>query len=114
MDGLEAGTLLGLICDYGSVSRDKVGKIDLKGAYSFFEIGKDYTNQVMKGFEGVELRGRKVRLEMTGGRREKSSSGSGSRSGRGDRGGRGDGKKRNFSDKKRDGSWGGNKGRKRY
>jgi len=42
-----------------------IGKIDLKGAYSFFEIEKEFTDQVMKGFEGVELRGRKVRLEMT-------------------------------------------------
>jgi len=109
MDGLEAGTLLGLICDYGSVSRDKVGKIDLKGAYSFFEIGKEFTSQVMKGFEGVELRGRKVRLEMTGGRRPEKSGGD-----RPDRGGRSGGKKRNFSDKKREGSWGGSKGRKRY
>jgi len=109
MDGLEAGTLLGLICDYGSVSRDKVGKIDLKGAYSFFEIGKEFTSQVMKGFEGVELRGRKVRLEMTGGRRPEKSGGD-----RPDRGGRSGGKKRNFSDKKREGSWGGSKGRKRF
>src|SRR6267154_294626 len=109
MDGLETGTLLGLICDYGDVSKDKIGKIDLKGAYSFFEIGKEFTNQVMKGFEGVEVRGRKVRLEMTGGRRPESSDGD-----RGDRGGRPEGRKRSFTDKKREGSWGGSKGRKRY
>src|SRR6267154_488288 len=109
MDGLETGTLLGLICDYGDVSKDKIGKIDLKGAYSFFEIGKEFTNQVMKGFEGVEVRGRKVRLEMTGGRRPEKSGGD-----RPDRGSRDGGRKRNFSDKKREGSWGGNKGRKRY
>lgn len=108
MDGLETGTLLGLICDYGDVSKDKIGKIDLKGAYSFFEIGKEFTNQVLKGFEGVEVRGRKVRLEMTGGRRPEKSG-----SDRGDRGGRSEGRKRTFSDKKREGSWGG-KGRKRY
>jgi ATP-dependent RNA helicase DeaD len=105
MDGLETGTLLGLICDYGDIGKDKVGKIDLKGAYSFFEVGKEYTSQVMKGFEGVEVRGRKVRLEMTGGRRPEKSSG-------GD-GGRGDGRKRRFSEKKRESSWGG-KGRNRY
>jgi ATP-dependent RNA helicase DeaD len=112
MDGLETGTLLGLICDYGDVSKDKIGKIDLKGAYSFFEIGKEFTNQVMKGFEGVEVRGRKVRLEMTGGRRPEKSGGD--RGDRGDRGGRPEGRKRTFSDKKREGSWGGSKGRKRY
>lgn len=65
MDGLEKGNLLELICDFGEVKSAAIGKIDLLGAYSFFEIEKEFTEQVMKGFEGVELRGRKVRLEMT-------------------------------------------------
>jgi len=71
MDGLEKGDLLGLICDYGDIDKSKIGKIDLKGAYSFFELEKDITQKVFQGFEGVEVRGRKVRLEMTGERREK-------------------------------------------
>lgn len=104
MDGLEKGTLLAMICDYGDVRKDKVGKIDLKGAYSFFEVEKEFTDQIMKGFEGIELRGRKVRLEMTGARREKHS----------DNGGGGE-KKRRFSGKKREKFWGGKKkSSKRY
>ncbi|MBI1769973.1 MAG: DEAD/DEAH box helicase [Bacteroidetes bacterium] len=104
MDGLEKGTLLAMICDYGDVRKDKVGKIDLKGAYSFFEVEKEFTDQIMKGFEGVEVRGRKVRLEMTGGRRERSSDN-----------GDGGGKKRRFSGKKREEFWGGKKkSSKRY
>jgi ATP-dependent RNA helicase DeaD len=71
MDGLEKGNLIELICDFGEVTGTAIGKIDLKGAYSFFEIQKDKTAQVMKGFEGVELRGRKVRLEMTEPHKEK-------------------------------------------
>jgi len=71
MDGLEKGNLLELICDFGEVKGTAIGKIDLKGAYSFFEIEKEFTDQVMKGFEGVELRGRKVRLEMTEANKEK-------------------------------------------
>jgi ATP-dependent RNA helicase DeaD len=78
MDGLDKGTLLGLILDFTEVKKDKIGKIDLKGAYSFFEVEKDATADVMKAFEGVELRGRKVRLELTNGeqgaRRERESS----------------------------------------
>lgn len=65
MDGLEKGSLLDLICDFGEVDKKVIGKIDLKGAYSFFEIEKGVTEQVMKNFEGVEVRGRKVRLELT-------------------------------------------------
>jgi ATP-dependent RNA helicase DeaD len=71
MDGLEKGNLLELICDFGEVTSAAIGKIDLKGAYSFFEIEKDKTEKVMKGFEGVELRGRKVRLELTEPHKEK-------------------------------------------
>jgi len=68
MDGLETGALLDLICDFGKVNKDKVGKIDLKGAYSFFEIAPEHVEAVIDGFDGVEVRGRKVRLEVTGGR----------------------------------------------
>jgi Superfamily II DNA and RNA helicases len=71
MDGLDTGSLLGLICDFGEIDKGKIGKIDIKGAYSFFEVEKDATKKVMDGFDGVEVRGRKVRLEMTGEKREK-------------------------------------------
>ncbi len=95
MDGLETGDLLGLICDYGEIEKGKIGKIDLKGAFSFFELEKDVTEQVMKGFEGVEVRGRKVRLEMTGERREgggeRRERSGGERSGGGGRSGGGEG-----------------------
>lgn len=107
MDGLEKGNLLGLICDYGEIDKGKIGKIDLKGAYSFFEIEKGYADQVMKGFEGVEVRGRKVRLEMTGAKRDKFDGDGGER-------------KRKFSNNKREQFWGkkekswGGKGKKKY
>lgn len=71
MDGVDKGSLLGLICDFGEVSKGQVGKIDIKGAYSFFEIDKTVTDQVMKGFEGVEVRGRAVRLEISAPHKEK-------------------------------------------
>ena len=83
MDGLDKGSLLGLICDFAEIKKDKIGKIDLLGAYSFFEVEKDVTAQVMTGFEGVELRGRKIRLELTGPHKEK------------------------YSDKKKEKFWGG-------
>jgi ATP-dependent RNA helicase DeaD len=121
MDGLEKGSLLDLICDFGEVKKDAVGKIDLKGAYSFFEIEKKFTEQLIKGFEDIELRGRKVRLEMTTPHKEKYSEkkkerfyGSKSKSsagGSGSRGGsRGDSRGSSRSD-----SRGGDRGRsKRY
>jgi ATP-dependent RNA helicase DeaD len=120
MDDLEKGTLLGLICDFGEVTREAVGKIDLKGAYSFFEVDKKYTEQIMKGFEGVEVRGRKVRLELSGPHKEKYSEKKKERfygakksegSGRSERYGRGDKAGKN----ERSGSGRGDRaGRKRY
>ncbi|MBX2940776.1 MAG: DEAD/DEAH box helicase [Cyclobacteriaceae bacterium] len=65
MDGLDKGSLLGLICDFGEVNKDHIGKIEIKGAYSFFEVTKKETEQVFRGFEDVEVRGRAVRLELT-------------------------------------------------
>ena len=96
MDGLDPGALLGLICDFGEVNKTQVGKIDLKGAYSFVEIDKAFTQKVMQGFDGVEVRGRKVRLELTGAPRERESGPSNS-------GERGERKERSWGGKKSSG-----------
>jgi ATP-dependent RNA helicase DeaD len=90
MDGLDAGKMLGMICDRAKVSREVVGRIDLKGAYSFFEVEKEFTNAIREHLHGFEYKGRMVRIEITsesggdGGRGGKSRG----RSDRGDRGGR--------------------------
>jgi ATP-dependent RNA helicase DeaD len=87
MDGLDPGKLLALICDRGKVTRDQIGKIDLKGAYSFFEVDKDYTQGVRDLIHGFEYKGRMVRIEVTEGRestgapRERRSSSSSSSAG---------------------------------
>lgn len=65
MDGLDAGKLLGMICDRCNISRQKIGKIDLKGAYSFFEIDKDFTDTVRDHLHGFDYKGRIVRIEVT-------------------------------------------------
>lgn len=67
MDGLDAGKLLALICDRANVGRERIGKIDLKGAYSFFETDKDYTRTIRDHLHGFDYRGRMVRIETTGG-----------------------------------------------
>jgi ATP-dependent RNA helicase DeaD len=99
MDELDVPTLLELLDDCCGITKKNVGKIDLKGAYSFFEIDKEKSADVIKGFQGMEFAGRVVRVELTeqgggggrsrdrsegsnrteGGSRERSGSGSGSR-----------------------------------
>ena len=87
MDGLDAGKLLAVICDRARISREKIGKIDLKGAYSFFEVDKDFTDMVREHLHGFEYKGRIVRIEVTEDR-DQSSSPKASRGGKskGDRG----------------------------
>jgi ATP-dependent RNA helicase DeaD len=65
MDGLDAGKLLGLICDRANVSRDIIGRIDLKGAYSFFEVESGHTDVIKDNLHGFEFKGRVVRIEIT-------------------------------------------------
>lgn len=111
MDGLDAGKLLAMICDRSNISRDKVGKIDLKGAYSFFEVDKDFSGVVRDHLHGFEFKGRMVRIEVTDTRgataRRSSSSTSSSSSSRSYSGGsRGDSKSRGRDrDKKKSGKW---------
>jgi ATP-dependent RNA helicase DeaD len=66
MDGMEKGDLLELIDDVTGVSGKAIGKIELKGAYSFFEAEKDKVDEILNGFKDVEYSGRQVRVELTG------------------------------------------------
>jgi ATP-dependent RNA helicase DeaD len=66
MDGLDKGRLLSLICDRSGIKSKEIGKIDVKGAYSFFEVDKPSTAIVREHLHGFEYRGRIVRLEITG------------------------------------------------
>lgn len=73
MDGLDAGKLLAMICDRADISRDHVGRIDLKGAYSFFEVDKSLTEKIKDNLHGFEYKGRVVRIEVTESKNESGS-----------------------------------------
>jgi ATP-dependent RNA helicase DeaD len=66
MDGLEKGDLLELIDDVSGVDGKAIGKIELKGAYSFFEAEKEKVDDIINGFKDIEYKGRQVRVELTG------------------------------------------------
>lgn len=65
MDGLEKGDLLAFIDEACGVDGRNIGRIELKGAYSFFEVEKDKTDAILNGFKGVDFKGRQVRVEIT-------------------------------------------------
>jgi ATP-dependent RNA helicase DeaD len=66
MDGLDKGRLLSLVCDRSGVKGKDIGKIDVKGAYSFFEVDSTVSEAVRQHLHGFEYKGRIVRIELTG------------------------------------------------
>src|SRR3569833_1789051 len=66
VDGFTRGDLLGYICNTTKISGKTVGKIDVKGVYSFFEVSNDDVAKVQNGFKGVVFLGRDVRIEISG------------------------------------------------
>ncbi len=65
MDGLDKSKMLELIDEHTGLEKKDIGTIDLKGAYSFFEVEKHQADKVVKGFKAIELQGRQVRVEIT-------------------------------------------------
>lgn len=97
MDGLDKSSILELIDECCGIGKKHIGKIELKGAYSFFEVDKSKADDILKGFEGVEFRNRAVRVELTGNKPPSSgrSSSSSRNQGNYSRRSRGDNKKAN-------------------
>ena len=65
MDGLDKAKMLELIDELTGLGQKDIGKIDLKGAYSFFEVEKEMADNVVNGFKGAEYQTRQVRVEIT-------------------------------------------------
>jgi ATP-dependent RNA helicase DeaD len=75
VDGFSRGDLLGYICNTAKISGKTVGKIDVKGVYSFFEVPNEDQEKVMNGFKGADFQGRDVRIEISGDSRNESRGG---------------------------------------
>ena len=77
MDGLDKSKMLELIDEHSGLEKKDIGTIDLKGAYSFFEVEKNLADKVVKGFASVVYQ---VRVEITDSKSSGPSSSSSSRS----------------------------------
>lgn len=98
VDDFSRGDLLSFLCNNGHINGRSVGKIDLKGVFSFVEIQNSSVDTFLREFKDVRHNGREVRVEMSG---EPARS-----SGREERG--------NRSERRRDrdgGNWGGSERR---
>ncbi|SFC27786.1 ATP-dependent RNA helicase DeaD [Parapedobacter composti] len=63
VDDFTRGDILGYICNTSNISGKAIGKIDLKGVYTFFEVENAWVDKVFKGFQDVDYNGRSVRIE---------------------------------------------------
>jgi len=88
VDEFSRGDMLGFICNNAKISGKSIGKIDLKGVFTFFEVQDEEVEKVFSGFQNVDFNGRNVRIEVSG---EARTEGGGGRSRGGDRGGRREG-----------------------
>ncbi|GGG95213.1 DEAD/DEAH box helicase [Parapedobacter pyrenivorans] len=109
VDDFTRGDILGYICNTTRISGKAIGKIDLKGVYTFFEVENTSVDKVFSGFQNIDFNGRTVRVENAGeghseGRGEKR--GRSFRNGGGESGGRrrrdGGGGFREFSGRRRE------------
>lgn len=79
VDDFTRGDMLRYLCDTSGVRGNKIGRIDLKGVYSFFEVENDVVEKFVQGFKKAEYNGRSVRIEMSqdGDKRRSGGGGSG-------------------------------------
>ncbi|MCK7554587.1 DEAD/DEAH box helicase [Chitinophaga sedimenti] len=84
VDDFTRGDMLRFLCDSTGIRGNKIGRIDLKGVYSFFEVESDEVSKVYESFKKLDYNGRTVRIEMSqdsnGGGGEKRKFGGGNRS----------------------------------
>ena len=66
LDNLRRGDLLKIICENTNIKGATVGRIDMKGMYSFFEVEERFQKDVMDGMRGLDLQGRKIRVDIAG------------------------------------------------
>jgi ATP-dependent RNA helicase DeaD len=66
VDGFGRGEMLGYICNNTGIVGRTVGKIDVKGVYSFFEVANADKDTVMNAFKSIQYKGREVRIEISG------------------------------------------------
>ncbi len=79
VDDFTRGDMLRYLCDTSGVRGNKIGRIDLKGVYSFFEVENDVVEKFVQGFKKAEHNGRSVRIEMSQDGDKRRSGGGGSR-----------------------------------
>lgn len=64
-DGLDVSKFLSLIHDRSGVKGSRLGKIELKGVYTFFDADADVAKIITQSLHGTDYKGRFIRIERT-------------------------------------------------
>ena len=105
---MQAHNLIGLINEYTRNRNIPVGKIDIMGKFSFFEVSNDFETDILSSFSDAVWNGNRVNVEVSQAPGTKSIRGGGNRGGGSRDGGRsysggGDRKKSSNSGRERNG-----------
>lgn len=65
MDGLKPADVIGMINDYTGTKNLEIGEIDIRKTYSFFEVDKAYTKEILSAFKNKRLKKREINVEVT-------------------------------------------------
>ena len=63
-DGLIAKSVIGLINDNTNDRDIKIGDIDIKESFSFFEVDEKSKAKILSSFKGSQYKGRSVNVEI--------------------------------------------------
>jgi ATP-dependent RNA helicase DeaD len=66
MDGFDKGSMIEYVLDMTGVDRKELGRVDVKGVYSFIDMPEQHLDKAAQAFEGEVYNGRKVRAELSG------------------------------------------------
>jgi ATP-dependent RNA helicase DeaD len=62
--GLSKGALVRLICDQADITSKQIGRIDIKGDFSFFEVEKNIEKSVFESMKGAQFDGMDLRIDF--------------------------------------------------
>ena len=74
-DGFDKGSMLDYVLDTTGAKKSDVGRIDIKGVYSFIEMEAAALPNALEAFKGEVFNGRKVRVDISGDGEKKNGSG---------------------------------------
>lgn len=66
LDSVEPGQLVRMIASAADIPGASIGKIDIKGAYSYVEVDKSLSAKVVQALNGQKFQSRTIRIEVAG------------------------------------------------